>query len=90
VHVAADPVAHELADDAESVLLDARLHGVADVAQVVARAALLDGVEERRARGGQQALRDRRDVADRDGDRRVGDPAVEDHADVDGQDVAAA
>jgi hypothetical protein len=63
---------------------------VRDVAEPVPGAALLDALEQRLARGGEQALRDGRDVPDRDRDRRVRDPAVENHADVDREDVAAA
>ena len=57
VHRAPDAVADERAHDAEAVALDARLHGVRDVAQAVAGAALLDGVEERGLRGLQQLAR---------------------------------
>ena len=47
VHLAPDAVADERADDREARRLDARLDGVGDVAEAVAGAALLDGVEER-------------------------------------------
>ena len=63
VHVAADAVADERADDRQALPLDARLHRVRDVAQAVARPALLDGVEQRRLGDVQQLAGDRRDRA---------------------------
>ena len=78
VHRAPDAVADERAHDAQAVALHARLHGVRDVAQAVARAALLDGVEERGLGRVQQLAGHRRDRADREGARGVGHPAVED------------
>src|SRR3954454_3842406 len=56
VHVAADPVADERADDAEAVGLDALLDRVADVAEAISRPALLDGIEERSPGRGEEAL----------------------------------
>ena len=63
MHVAADPVADERADDREAVGLDALLDRVRDVAEVVARAHLLDRVEQRRLGRVEQALRIGVDVA---------------------------
>ena len=49
VHLVADPVAHELADDRVAVGLGVRLDGPADVAQPVARDADRDGPFQRLA-----------------------------------------
>ena len=57
--VAADPVADERADDREAGGLDARLHGVRDVAEAVAGLRLLDGVEQRGLGDLEQLLGDR-------------------------------
>src|SRR5947209_7438838 len=83
-------MADERADDREAVGLDVLLDGVRDVPEPPARVALVDRGEQRPARRLEQALRYGADVADRNGDRGVRDPAVEDDADVDRQDVAAA
>src|SRR5829696_350242 len=88
MHVAADAVADELADDRKALLLDRGLHRVRDIAEAVADVALLDSIEQGLLRGAQEALGHRRYRADRDRDRRVGHPAVLDDADVDRQDVA--
>ena len=80
VHLAADSVAHERSDHGEAVLLHPLLHRVRDVAQAVAHPARLHRLEQGGAGGGQQALGQRGDVADRNGDRGVRHPAVEDHA----------
>ena len=56
VHVAADAVADEGADDREPVALDALLDGVGDVAEVVAGHGLGDALEERVTGGRQQRL----------------------------------
>ena len=59
-----------------------------DVADRVAEPRLLDPGLERRLARVEQALRLGRDRADRERPGRVGDEAVERHADVDGEDVA--
>src|SRR3954447_1608366 len=89
VHRPADPVADERPHDREALALDAVLHRVRDVAEAAPRPAMLDRVEQRRLRDVHELLGDRRDRADRERARRVGDPVVEDHADVDRDDVAA-
>ena len=89
VHLAAHPVPHQGADHREAVLLDPLLDGGGDVAQAVAGPALLDAVEERGLGGVEQARGHRRHRADRDRDGGVGHPAVEHHAHVHRQDVAA-
>ena len=90
MHLAADPVADQGADDREALRLDRALDRGGDVAEVVARAA--SARRRRRAPPRVTSSSFARvgiDRPDRDRDRRVGDPAVLDHADVDREDVAA-
>src|SRR3954452_12787590 len=89
VHVAADAVADQRADDREALGLDVLLDGVRDVAEAVARAALLDGGEQRALGHVEELGSDRRDLADGEGAGGVGHPAVLHDADVDGDDVSA-
>ncbi len=88
VHRAADAVADQAADDGEALLLGGDLDRVRDVREPVADAALLDPGRERGLAALEQALGLLGDLADRERVGRVGDEAVERHADVHGEDVA--
>src|SRR4051794_27345746 len=90
VHRAADAVADERAHDREPLGLDDGLDRMRDVAEAVPRADPLDGGVQRGLGRREQLARERGDRPDGEGAGGVGDPAVEDHADVDGEDVPAA
>src|SRR3954469_19253260 len=89
VHLAAHPMPDQGLDDREAVGLDLALDRRRDIADVVADANLLDRLEQRFARGLHEPRGDRRDRPDRHRHGGVRDPAVEDDADVDREDVAA-
>src|SRR5207302_9760210 len=88
VHVPADPVADGLADHREALGLDVGLDRVADVADVVARARLLDTPAERLAGHLEEAPALLGGGAAGDAQPAVRPPAVEDEAAVEGDEVA--
>src|SRR5258706_5614307 len=69
MHLGADAVPHELPYDRKPVLLDQTLHRVANVAEAVAGAHLVDGAVQRVAGYIQQLLQFRLNFADRNGYR---------------------
>src|SRR3954451_11193465 len=88
VHAASDAVSDEVPDDVEPVLFGVLLNRGTDVAEVLAGTHFRDGSLQAFARGVDQLLRARCDLADRNRDRAVADEAVEDRAEIEAEDVA--
>src|SRR5262249_37470352 len=88
VHPGANAVPDEFAHHRKTVLLDQTLHRVANVAQAVAGAHLVDRAIERVAGYVQQLLQLRPDLADWNRHRRIREISVHFHAEVDRDDVA--
>src|SRR5215212_4075741 len=88
VHLPADSMADEVADDVEAARLGVLLNRRTDVAQMPARTHLLDREIETFLRRPDQLLRPRRHLAHRDRDGAVTDEPVEDGAEVEADDVA--
>src|SRR5947208_3009686 len=87
VHVAADAMPNEGADDREAGLLDVLLYGGADVTDPVANAGLLDPDRQRLAGDVHQTLGLRRNLADADGEPGIGPEAAMDQAGVEAEQV---
>src|SRR6266567_4423095 len=90
VHLRSDPVTHELTHHRETVLLNPALHGVADIAEPVARAHLVDRAIQRFPGHIQQLSHFRLNLPHRDSDRRIRVVAVHFHPEIDRHDVAFA
>src|SRR5437588_10013358 len=88
VVVASDPVAHERAHDRKAGVLDARLHRVRDVPDVVAGVRLGDARVTRLLADVEQPPGLGRDLTDCEGVGAVRDKPVESDADVDRDEVA--
>src|SRR6266852_2684787 len=71
VHFRSDPVPDELPHHRDNVLLDPALHRVADIAEAVARAHLVDGAIQRFASHIKQLLHFGPNLPDRNSDRRI-------------------
>src|SRR5204863_10210311 len=90
VHGAADPVPDVVVNDAEPLAPDEFLDGRADIADAPAHLHGRDADPERLLSDLDEARGIRRDLPDRDGDRGVRVPSVDDRAGVDADDVAVA
>src|SRR5687768_9037414 len=88
VHRPADPVADVIADDAETLALDEALDRRSDVSQALPDDRRIDRSPERVLGDRYELRRLRGDLPDRDRDRRIGVPALDDRARVDAEDLA--
>src|SRR5579885_2099581 len=88
VHFPADAVADVVAHDAVAVCFGERLHGPADVSEVLARPALTDGPLKTLLGDADKLQPVLAHLPDGDGRRRVADVAGERHAAVNREDVA--
>ena len=84
---AADPVSAQVADHRVSVGFHVFLHRVADVADTVPRLRFLDPLVHRRPRDVQQPLRLGRDPADGEGKGRIAVVRIDDHGEIEAEDV---
>ncbi len=90
MHLGADAVSDQIANDTEAVFFAVGLDGVGDVADAVADAGLGDAEGEGLLRDGQKFLNGGRDGANGNGEGVVADVAVVLDHDVEGDDVAVA
>src|SRR5216683_5223605 len=90
VHLRSDSVPDELAHHRETVLLDPALHRVADIAEPVTRAHLVDRAIQRFPGHIQQLPQFRPNLPHRDSDRRIRVVAVHFHPEINRDDVAFA
>src|SRR6266568_3382454 len=88
VHLRSDAVLYKLPHHRKPVLLDPALHGVAHIAEAVARAHLVYRTVQRFAGHLQELLDFRPNLPDWNRDRRIRVVAVHFHPEIDGDDVA--
>src|SRR5688572_20565752 len=87
VHLPADAMTDEVADDMEAARLRMLLHRCPDVTEVTSRAHLFDGQVEAFFRRPDQLLRARSHLSNRNRDRAIAYESLEDRSEVEAEDV---